>query len=164
MTLFLRWQRTSSSLECYQREECAGIRWEKSWKESGTCACHAEIDLTFATNYTGPFLLTNLLQGKEGWVLTFCATPTFPFPRHFCAYCLPWSSPFPWHPDACWAMTQQASGCTQQGTHLATVRIRRPVMESVSPKYNQQEDVRSISFAFPQPFPIHYWVFSYEIV
>ena len=37
------------------------------------------LDLTFATNYTGPFLLTNLLQGKEGWVLTFCVTPAFPF-------------------------------------------------------------------------------------
>lgn len=41
------------------------------------------LDFTFATNYVGPFLLTNLLQGKEGWVLVFCATPTSPFPWHF---------------------------------------------------------------------------------
>lgn len=41
------------------------------------------LDLTFATNYIGPFLLTNLLQGKEGWVLTFCAAHASPFPRCF---------------------------------------------------------------------------------
>ncbi|KAB1267327.1 hypothetical protein Cadr_000018396 [Camelus dromedarius] len=41
------------------------------------------LDVTFATNYIGPFLLTNLLQGKEGWVLIFCAAPVSSFLWHF---------------------------------------------------------------------------------
>lgn len=38
--------------------------------------------------------------------------------------------------------------CTQQGNHQSQVRIRMLVMESGSPRYNQQEDIRShLSFS-----------------
>ena len=54
------------------------------------------LDLTFATNYVGPFLLTNLLRGKEGWLPTFCAALTSHSPGIFVAYCFQWLLPFPW--------------------------------------------------------------------
>lgn len=66
------------------------------------------LDFTFATNYVGPFLLTNLLQGKEEWGASLLCHPCFSILLAFSWLTVPIATSFHLAPAAHCVMTRYA--------------------------------------------------------
>lgn len=59
------------------------------------------LNFTFTTNYVGSFLLSDALQGKEGWRLTFCDAYSSLYPCILVIYWLSWLPSISWNPVTC---------------------------------------------------------------